>query len=132
MYKTFGVEVALIPSHYDGYPLAAINWVVNQEHAILESGDQGEQLQALLWLMIHDTQPDIETLIASKLNMSILEVQSLHMSAQEALTHTDFSPRTGDWTAVLLDPIEEYDENEECTNCLGTDDIQLIIVRVDP
>ena len=132
VYKTYGDAIAFIPSHYDGYPLGALNWVANQDHAILESGVQGEQLQALVWLMIHDGQSGIEATIASKLNLSEIEVALLHLSAQEALTHSDFVPQTGDWTIVLLDPIETYNEDLDCTNCSGTDNIQLVIVKVDP
>ncbi|MCK5788931.1 MAG: hypothetical protein KAH32_08025 [Chlamydiia bacterium] len=132
VYRTDGAYANDVPSEYLGYPLAQINWLANQDDAILESGAQGNELQALMWLLIHKgdaTTSTEETALKNKIigHTSIApEVyDALFIQAGIILGDAEiaaFTPRTGDWTAVLLDPVESSTEKM----------MQLLIIRVDP
>ena len=122
VYSSLGV----VPPMYAGYPWNSLNWLANQEYAITEAHIEGKMLQAILWFTIHDGTPGLANKIKSSLGLTPTEVSDAQAVASIALTHSDYSPLTGEYCLVLLDPIEGSGPP------VATEFVQLVLVRVDP
>lgn len=72
------------------------------------------QIQAGIWYVIHG-----DTAVGNGTEVNQLDL--------DALTHSDFIPTVGDFANVLV-----YDADSDPASPEGSDDTQLVIVRVDP
>ena len=114
---------------YKDYPWNALNWLANQQD-IIEAQElaDGEYLQALLWLTIHNEQSNIINNVANKMpTLTYSEVAIMKSIADNMLIdQANFVPETGQFSFVLFDPIEGTGPN------VSTPYVQLVLVRVDP
>ena len=114
---------------YKDYPWGALNWLANQQDIIeTQTASDGEYLQALLWLTIHNEQPGITLKVSGKMpTLSFSDVALMKVIADNMLTdQVDFIPETGQFSFVLFDPIEGSGPS------VSTPYVQLVLVRVDP
>ena len=122
------LDVPAMPIMYQGYNWNALNWLINQDEAILASAAEGEELQAIIWMIIHGTDATTLGKIDGYLDLNSTEVLALVPLANDIVNnHSGFTPRTGDWSIVLFDPIEPVVTDGENKRIF-----QLVIVRVDP
>jgi len=106
------LEVSTIPAHFNSYDWGALNWLVNNLEAYPSLSYL--EIQGAIWWVIHrDTA----------INPGAIENQL----ALDALTHSDFIPTVGDYAIVLV-----HDADSNPASPEGSDDTQLVIVRVDP
>ncbi|WP_299527148.1 hypothetical protein [uncultured Lutibacter sp.] len=103
------LELTIIPSQYQDIEWGSLNWIMNNL-----TGTSLE-IQEAIWQVVNSTDTDTA-------NPEGLD-PATNAFALEALTHTDFIPTVGDYAIVICDAVEGSDANE---------DLQLLIVRVDP
>ncbi len=134
------LEPGNMPSIYSGYSWGALNWLANQGEVITTTQTEGKYLQAIVWFIIHrdqtvDNNGDSHTpqqlmnKVKSNLGITPAKAQQAKAVADYALDNmSGFVPETGQYSIVLFDPIETNSPD----NTVGTANIQLVLVRVDP
>ena len=140
IYSSLGDETA--GTIYEDYPSGGLNWLANQEDAIIAAGAEGEDVQAIVWLLVH-----LGDLESGDLGYAVLKNKIAGylggLNIEDAIpdgsgdtyvertnwilaNHGDYIPETGAWSIVFFDPIEGSGPD------VHTDFVQLILVRVDP
>ncbi|MBK5209812.1 MAG: hypothetical protein JJE44_09975, partial [Flavobacteriaceae bacterium] len=105
------LELTTIPTQYQDIEWGALNWIMNNL-----TGKTSAVIQEAIWQVVNSTDTDT----AGNPEAGNPATSAF---AIEALTHTNFIPSVGDYAIVICDAIEGPNANE---------DLQLLIVRVDP
>ena len=115
-----------LPNHpsMQNYPWEALNWLANEDALISETVEEGKEVQAVIWLLIHGQDLAVIDKINTSLGANFVQdhgsvAQANYILAQSA----GYSPMTGDWSVVALRPK---------TQTLKPTWVQLVLVRVDP